>query len=269
MNLAAVAASTALGVVGKAVSQTEQWSTKIFQCDGIATEHWVYAIFCPLCAAAHAKTKVDQTNVFFNFLCFTPIGSYSMVRHHYNIMGECGQDMFHGGLCLPCGARHIWTEANMRGQIAGKHGANSGTWSTELTQCDCSEFTRAAFCPCMVSHEVRQLMHIKTDNCFDYLCLIPTSMYGQVRHTYGIQSDCPVLEDLCVGLFCYPCGLNRALREAAFQSMAMTSTIAGMANQAQARVQQAGQQALGKLNNLATMGRGGGAGGGAGAGGMR
>lgn len=262
MNLAH-AVSAATQVVGKvAANQTEQWSTKIFQCDNIPAEHWVYGIFCTPCAAAHAKSKVDQTNPCFNFLCFTPIGSYSMVRHHYNIMGECGTDMFHGVFCMPCSARHIWTEANLRGVIAGKHGQNSGTWSTELTQCDCSEFWRAAICPCWVSHEVRQLMHLKADNCFDYLCILPTSMYGQVRHTYGIQSEWPhpVCEDLFLGAVCYPCALNRALREAAFQSMAMTSTIAGMANQAQAKVQQAGQQALGKLNALGgKLGGGGGA----------
>lgn len=84
-------------------------------------------------------------------------------------------------------------------------------------------------------------------------------MYGQVRHTYGIGSEWPhpVCEDIIVGLFFYPCALNRALREAAFQSMAMTSTIAGMATQAQAKVQQAGQQALGKLNSIGkSLGRG-------------
>lgn len=257
--MAAIVAS-GLAAASKVVSAapTEQWKTKPFQCEGVKNEDWLYAVFCPVCAAAHAKSKVDQTHPIFNFFCFTPIGSYSMVRHSYGILGECGEDCLYGGLCTFCGVRQIWSEANIRGPIPGKYGQLTGQWSTELFQCECAELAKAAFCPFLVAHEVRALIHPQTNNWFDCFCLIPTSMYGQVRNTYGIGSEWnPVCEDLVVGAACYPCALNRALREAVYQrTLAATATVSGIANAAQAKIQQAGANALGKLGQLGKKGGG-------------
>ena len=250
MNFATAAVGAINQVAGAMAPQTEQWSTKMMQCDGIPKEHWFYSIFCTPCAAAHAKSKVDQTHPVFNFFCFLPVGSYSFVRHAYNIMGECGQDCMYGWGCMFCATRQIWTEANTRGKIVGKYGQASAQWSTDLTQCDCGQFWKAALCPCLIAHEVRTLMQPKADNCFDYLCILPTSMYGQVRVTYGIASGWPMsggCEDIIVGLFMYPCGLNRALREAAYQkTLAATSTL----TQAQSKLQQAGQNAMNKIGQF-------------------
>ena len=253
-SIVASGLATASKLAGGAA--TEQWSTKPFQCEGIKNEHWAYAIFCPLCAAAQAKGLVDQTHPVFNFFCFTPIGSYSMIRHSYGIMGECGEDCLYGGLCVFCGTRQVYTEANTRGSIPGKYGQLAGQWSTELFQCECTEFVKAALCPFLVAHEVRALIHHQADNWFDCFCLIPTSMYGQVRNTYGIGSEWhPLCEDLLVGSFCYPCALNRALREAAYQkTLAATATVSGIAGAQAAKIQAAGTSALGKLGQLGKKG---------------
>ena len=260
MNLAVSAASHVAGI---AQAQTEQWNTTMGQCEGVENKHWAYAIFCPLCAAAQAKGEMDQTHPVFNFFCFTPIGGYSYVRQGYNIMGECGQDCINGGLCMPCGVRQMYTESQTRRQIAGRFGETSGNWNTQLGECnDCGEFFKAVFCPCIVSHEIHQMMQPKADNCFDYFCIIPMSMYGQVRVTYGIGSEWPhpVCEDLCVGLLLYPCALNRSLREAVFQKQnAAAATVANVAQAGMNKVNAMGQNAMGKLGQLGGK-RGGGGG---------
>jgi hypothetical protein len=57
-------------------------------------------------------------------------------------------------------------------------------------------------------------MHIQPEAqqsaCFDAMCVLPQSMYGQVRHSYGIITDFPVCEDVCVPQVCFPCALNQA-----------------------------------------------------------
>jgi hypothetical protein len=254
MNISTVV-SAANAVVAATHAQTEMWGTKLSDCctETAKKEHWLYAIFCTPCAAAHSKMKADKSNPVFNFFCFMPVGSYSMVRHHYGIMGKPCDDVLYGWFCMPCAVRQMWTEVQIRGELPGRYGDNTGTWSAELTQCDCQEFWMAAGCPCLVAHDIRQLMHPKTDKCFDALCMLPCSMYGQVRHTYGINSEWPhpTCEDIFLGCFFYPCALNRALREAGFQkTRAATAHVANIAQQKVQAVQQAGANALNKIGQF-------------------
>eukprot|EP00658_Telonema_sp_P-2_P049367 TRINITY_DN37536_c0_g1_i3.p1 TRINITY_DN37536_c0_g1~~TRINITY_DN37536_c0_g1_i3.p1 ORF type:complete len:103 (+),score=32.16 TRINITY_DN37536_c0_g1_i3:123-431(+) len=69
--------------------------------------------------------------------------------------------------------------------------------------------------PCL-AHNVHQNLQPKADSCcYDLLCLNPASMYGQVRNEYGIVTDFPVCEDVCLPLICAPCALNRAFKQSA------------------------------------------------------
>ena len=67
----------------------------------------------------------------------------------------------------------------------------------------------------MTSNSIRKILHPHSDTWFNMLCLVPCSMYGVVRNTYGIRSEfpSPVCEDVGVGLVCYPCALSRAARD--------------------------------------------------------
>ena len=254
MNLAAVASAGANAVHAAAKTPTEQWGSTIGECKEPAkTKHWLYSIFCTPCAAAYAKSQVDKSNPVFNFFCFYPVGNYSMVRHHYNIMGTPCKDVLYGWFCMPCATRQIYTESEIRGNLQGRYGDNTGSWSAELFQCDCQEFWMAACCPFLVAHDIRVRMHPNTDKCFDCLCTIPFSMYGQVRHTYGINSEWPhaTCEDCGLGLFFYPCALNRAQREAAYQlTRAATNQVTNMAQQKVQQVQAAGTAAMGRINAI-------------------
>ena len=255
MNLATTAAVAASNLQGMASKQSENWKTTMSQCDSnVPTEHWICAVLFPPCVAAQAKSTMDQSNPVFNFCCFTPLGSYSYVRNGYNIQGECGRDCMNGGLCFPCGARRIYTETSLRQQIPGRYGQTSQTWNSQLGDCnDCGEFVKALFCPCLVSHDIRKIMQVHSNHWFDWFCIIPTSMYGQVRNTYGIGSSWPhpTCEDIVVGALLYPCALNRALKEATYQKTVAASTAAaGFVGGVQAKVDQFKTDALSKIGKL-------------------
>jgi hypothetical protein len=225
-----------MGAAASAVAApqaTAQWATKPFQCDGVERNHWLYAAFCFPCTAAHAKAKSDNSNPVFNFLCFTPLGSYNYIRLSYNIIGECGGDLFNGCLCMPCGVRQAWTEVETRGTVPGVPPPGTeptAEWTTSLFQCSTLDCLMAMVCPCVIAKRARVLLQpaAAKNEWFDYCCLLPTSMYGTVRHTAGIASEWPhaTCEDLAVGVLCYPCALNRAMREAAaYRAKAATNTV--------------------------------------------
>lgn len=253
MNLAS-AVSTASAAVANA--RAEPWSTKPSECDEslVPREQWYYAVFCPLCLAAKSKSKMDQSSCAFNLLCVPPPVTYSYLRLGYNLEGSWKGDCVDGFLCLPCGVRRGYTESSKRGPIAGKYGQLSQQWSSPLTQCDdTQEMAKAILCPCVVAHDVRAMVQPGAHPAFDYVCLPPFAVYGLVRNTYGIGSEWPhpAIEDVCVGLFFYPCALNRSLREAAYQkTVSATNAVAGVIGSAQAKVQQLGAKALMSIGQL-------------------
>lgn len=254
MNFSA-ATSVVQGAIANARAN-EQWSTKTGECDEaqVPKSHWYLSCLCPHVAAAKAKSAMDQSNAFFNCLCVPPPQAYSFIRQGYGIQGTWKDDCTNGVLCLPCGTRQAYTEALKRQQIAGKYGQLSQQWSSELLRCDdAQEVAKAVFCPCLVAHNIHRMIQPTANPVFDYPCLLPTSMYGIVRNTYGIGSEWPhaALEDIGVGLFLYPCALNRALREAAYQkTVNATNAVAGVMGSAQAKVQQLGAKALLGLGQL-------------------
>lgn len=244
---------------------TNQWSTEPFACDAnVPRNHLLYAFLCCPCAAAHAKAKADKTNPVFNFLCFSPLGSYNSVRRSYGIIGECKNDMLYGCLCGPCGARQAWTESNLLGPLSGTHGADQAQWFDGLFSCDPNACIRATFCPCWVAHDIRQLLLGKTTDAsraseekwFHYCCLLPMSMYGQTRHDLGIRSEWPhpTCEDVCVGCFFYPCALVRANVEALRwrTKQSTNSIVTGAVDAAKRKSAEAAANAKNAVSNMSS-----------------
>lgn len=214
-------ASPVSGLMGA----SDQWSTRLGQCEGTPVEQWLLSIFCLPCAMAKAKSNTDQTHPCFNFLCWTPIGSHNFVRLGYGIKGECGEDCAKVIFCSCCSTRQTYHETESRGQLKGAYyGQNTREWMTgSLFGCTVTELCMTLCCPCIVTHRVRNILQPSSDQWFDCCCVLPTAMYGDVRNTYGLKSECPdapCLEDMGVGLFCFPCALARAQREALAQKAA-------------------------------------------------
>lgn len=194
--------------------EPSKWSTRMTQhSDPVECNDLLCGWCCTPCALAAAKSNADKTNPCFNFCCFTPCASYSWVRYQYGIAGVCGDDLCYGIMCSCCTARQAYTEARMRGPAPNttSFGANSGEWAHSLFDCQFCDFVHICFCFCCITHDIRKGLQPQVDSCcYDTLCLVPCSMYGQVRHSYGIVTDFPLIEDFCLPLVCFLCAFNRA-----------------------------------------------------------
>ena len=226
-------------------SPNNEWSTRLAQHDAqVPTNDWLMACFCLPCASASAKSKVDKSDCFTNFCCWTPVATTSYVRLSYGINGVCGDDLGYGLFCPCCTVRRTLTETNQRGfasnAVPPEAGGNLKNWQVSLFDCGLLDFCEALVCAPCVAHNVRQMMQPTADSCcFDCLCVAPPAMYGLVRHRNGIISDCALAEDVCVPLICMPCALNRARKEqalhmtplgaaqAAFHQVAQVAQIGG------------------------------------------
>jgi hypothetical protein len=254
MNFATTAVTAASAIT--VTMRSEEWTSTATECNEevVPRSHWYYAVFCPVCTAAVAKSNMDQSSPVYNVFCVPPCVTYSYLRLGYNLKGSWQTDCTHGFLCAPCGARQAYTESKKRGTIAGHYGLQDQQWSSELFRCDdLQEVVKALFCPCIVAHDIRTMIQPTAHPAFDYPCLFPVAMYGIVRNMFGITSEWPhpALEDAGVGCFLYPCALNRALREAAYQkTVNATNAVAGVIGSAQARVQQLGTKALRGVGQL-------------------
>jgi hypothetical protein len=123
----------------------------------------------------------------------------------------------------------MYTEGRIRGAnkaVLPRGGPND--WQESLFGCGCCGFFSALLCPCMQAHEVNTylLPNGHKDTCFSCLCVNPLATYGQVRHSYGIQAEFDCIQDFAVPLFCYPCALNQAAREARWR----VANVRGAAN---------------------------------------
>ena len=219
-NAAQQAAQQALQAA-QAVMYSPKWSTRMGQCDPPATmEHWLFSCFCTPCAAATAKSRMDGTHVLWNFFCWQPIGSGAWVRKGYRVKQTCGDDLMYGIFCMPCSTRRLYTEVELRKEAPQLRGGPD-EWQTTLFACGCCEFFQAVICPFCPASEAKQFMQPDQDKdtCFDWMCTIPFGMYGQVRHMYGIKAEFGMLEDCCLPLFCYPCAIAQANREAQWRLM--------------------------------------------------
>jgi hypothetical protein len=207
-----------------------EWTTRLTQCGEPArTEECLCSLFFCHCAAAKAKSDLDGSNMCTNLLCWHAVGVYSWVRRAYGIPGMCGDDMGEGLFCSCCATRRSLTETRMRGMIMLRHGVGPKTYMTTLFGCSCDDLCAAVFCPFYVAHTVRGYLQpntgtdpkLKNDSCFDALCILPTAVYGEVRHTYGIQPDlCDFVNDTVIPVVCFPCALVHAKNEAMARAQA-------------------------------------------------
>lgn len=194
------------------------WTTRFLQHDEmVESGDILFACCCVPCASAKAKSTVDKSDCLYNFCCWTPGGAYQFIRLAYGIDGVCGDDLAWSCICPCLQIRQALTEGKRRGvalSVPPQAGTNSIPWGVSLFDCSVCELCETTICfPC-VTHTIHQHLQPKADSCcFDFCCIAPTSMYGQVRHHYGIISDVSCAEDLLLPVACFPCALNRARKE--------------------------------------------------------
>lgn len=199
-------------------TQSNVWTTRFLQHDnGVECSDIMFSCFCLPCAAAKAKSNTDRSDCVYNFCCWTPAGVYHYVRNAYGIEGVCGDDLAWSVICPCFQVRQALTESKIRNvasSVPPQAGSNSIPWGVSLFDCSVCELCETALCAPCVTHSIHQHIQPKADSCcFDFLCIPPTAMYGQIRHHYGILSDMAYCEDLALPLICFPCALNRARKE--------------------------------------------------------
>lgn len=214
----------------EAAAGTGQWSSGLFDlcCENSDPSDHFYAYCCPCFTMGVAKSRADQTDVCFNCCCFPFIctsGVYGLVRVGYGIQGSAGYDCLSGSLAPCCAIRRMFTESRNQPRWVGYYGTETEEWNEHMGNFnDGRECAKACFCPFVLSHEIHtQLQYhseLPTNRWLDYACLLPCSMYGQTRTTYGIKKQ-NWAEDFCCGGFFYPCGLNRASKEVGRRELAM------------------------------------------------
>lgn len=203
------------------IPKDQQWQTKILYDEAVDTKECLFGVFCFPCAQASAKADLDGSHVLYNCLCWHHGMTYSWLRNVYNIKSNCGSDMMAAICCSCCAARRILSEVRIRreeGKMIVNNEAEKPEWIESFFGCSGCGFAQALFCSCCQAHEARMFLQNpdELDCCFDVCCFNPCAAYGQVRHHYKIASTIghPLFEDICVPLFCFPCALNRAVREA-------------------------------------------------------
>jgi len=95
------------------------WSSDLINIGGDC----IYALFCPMCASASARTAFDGSDWFYNCICVHPLLHLSIIRHGYNISGSCIGDICAMHCCQPCAIGRMKRETDKRGLcVAGKSG---------------------------------------------------------------------------------------------------------------------------------------------------
>merc|ERR1711951_46621 len=85
------------------------------------------AMLFPPCYIASTRTKYDESNCIFNFLCMTGPATRSVIREGYGIDGNCCNDIFIMCCCHVCGAVQLRSEVKKRGPISNLRTKNSAT----------------------------------------------------------------------------------------------------------------------------------------------
>ena len=218
----AVADTTAADASNPTATKTpkpDQWQTKMLYDDGIDTKECLYGAFCFQCAQASAKADLDGSSWAWNCLCWHHGMTYSWLRSVYGIKSTCGSDMMSAIFCACCSGRRILSEVRIRGARPYTDTKEREEWTEDVFGCSTCAFIQSCVFPCCVGHDVRGMLHGKDelDCCFDFMCVNPCAMYGQVRHQYKLPAQFlpPTAEDICMACILYPCALNQAKRELA------------------------------------------------------
>eukprot|EP00656_Telonema_subtile_P033956 TRINITY_DN38102_c0_g1_i1.p1 TRINITY_DN38102_c0_g1~~TRINITY_DN38102_c0_g1_i1.p1 ORF type:complete len:254 (-),score=22.49 TRINITY_DN38102_c0_g1_i1:266-1027(-) len=208
-----------------AVHMELQWTSGLCSCFDDCGSCF-YALCCPCCANASARTAFDNSNFCFNCLCVSPCVVRNLVREAYNIEGTCCGDLLCPCFCNCCAISQVIREVKARGsatavnmvtntghvvRMESPDGANQ--WSSGLCSCfdDCGSCCYACFCPsCAVASAGSR--YDGSNCCFNCLVKNPCVTHSIIREgKYNIDGTC--LQDICLPFCCYTCSAARMLRE--------------------------------------------------------
>ena len=90
---------------------SDQWTLGLCAC---TVETFCYALFCPQCISASARTRFDNSSWCFNFCCTTPFANNSMIREGYGMEGNECVDFITMMVLWPCALQRMYAEATIK-----------------------------------------------------------------------------------------------------------------------------------------------------------
>lgn len=142
-----------------------------------------YAWWCPLCAAAQARTNLNASNCCFNICCMSPIPIKWLIRTSYGIVGTAEEDWFSIGFCHCCAINQMLQTTQIRGNPFNRQSevdygccnCDMESWNTawhdvehmvrtgRFDGCDCNDaydclysFVFFTHCPYFVGKEIEE-----------------------------------------------------------------------------------------------------------------
>merc|ERR1711916_242875 len=137
-------------------------------------------------------------NCCFMALCAPPPASRNILREGYGIDGDCTSDICVGCFCMPCTARQMLYETRERGVV-----------KPLLTR---SALKKAKSSRSNVRGRAKGGSTSNgSDWCFNFLCMTSCVVRNSLREQQRIKGNCA--EDICAGVFCYPCSILQVAHE--------------------------------------------------------
>jgi len=194
-----------------------EWTSGLFGCfDDCGS--CCYAMCCPWCANATARSEYDGSNWCFNCFCVTPCLSRSIIREGpFNIKGTWIGDVCTPCCCMPCAiAQHLrQVRSGTTGTVQADQAAamNANEWSSGLFGCfdDCGSCFYVWCCPCCASASART--GYDNSNCFFncFAVTLPVARNIIREGEYHIEGTCG--QDICLSICCHNCVACQLLRE--------------------------------------------------------
>jgi len=205
------------------------FSSPLCSCEGDGCEV-MFSFCCPCLAIPLAMSLHSGANCCFMALCAPPPASRNILREGYGIDGDCTSDICVGCFCMPCTARQMLYETRERGvvkplltrsalkkakssrsNVRGR--AKGGSFSNDLVDCNhvgLGDVCRSIFCGPCFSAQTRSTYN-GSDWCFNFLCMTSCVVRNSLREQQRIKGNCA--EDICAGVFCYPCSILQVAHE--------------------------------------------------------
>mmetsp|Transcript_18011 Transcript_18011/g.26219 ORF Transcript_18011/g.26219 Transcript_18011/m.26219 type:complete len:233 (+) Transcript_18011:174-872(+) len=190
----------------------EDWSEGLCS---FSFKYCCFALCCPVCANASARSRFDDSNWCFNLFIGLP-ATRNLIREGYRIEGGCVTDILISCCCPICSVAQLLNEVDRRGSVTAEYGTNRSPveipWDNGLFSCfkSCNNCLCGLCCaPCALAQA--RTNYDGGDFIFTLLCFSPCLTRSVIREGYNIEGTC--FSDIIFPTLCYSCTACQLLNE--------------------------------------------------------
>ena len=155
----------------------------------------LFSFLCPCCAAAHARSRMDDSNLVFNVSCLCLPLTRWLIRTAYNINGDPMEDAATSICCFPCAVNQILHTTMARGNPNPTEAGmlqNYEKWEVPYTKMVGSFSTNVCYALICPPCAVGTAMENSLGTPFWFGCLFgmfPWTARNVLRYQYRIDGD--------------------------------------------------------------------------------